>query len=270
MARLIRWKLPIHGAATSGRVTLVSAGGSANRYPAGARVSVERVLGHRDTNHTSCPGEAGYAQLPQLRAMVQGAAIAGTPTRLSARLARARVPSRQPALLTGALSTTAGGPLPGELVEIQMQRGLTWLTIASTPTGSAGEFRASLRSTTHRRLRARFPGRGDLRASNSRSALLRIRALVALRRPPTRGLRFRRVTVGGSVIPSRRRVYLVLELRRGAGWRRLGVTVWRARRGRFSAWFVPASRGLYRFRIVAKAGRSSDRGESGPRLVRVR
>jgi hypothetical protein len=270
MARLIRWKLPIHGAATSGRVTLVSAGGSASRYPAGARVSVERVLGHRETNSTSCPGEAGYAQLPQLRAMVQGAAIAGTPTRLSARLGRARVPYRQPALLTGTLSTAAGGPLPREVVEVQMQRGLSWLTIAATPTGPAGEFRATLRSTAHRRLRARFPGRGDLRPSSSRAASLRIQALVALRRPPTRGRRFRRVAVGGSVIPSRRRVYLVLELRSGAGWRRLGVTVVRARRGRFSARFVPASRGLYRFRVVAKAGRSSDRGDSGPRVVRVR
>jgi hypothetical protein len=269
MARLIRWKLPLHGAATSGRVTLVSAGGSASRYPAGARVSVERVLGHRDSNHTSCPGDAGYAQLPQLRAMVQGA-IAGTPTRLSARLARARVPYRQPGLLSGVLSTAAGAPLPGEIVEVQMQRGLTWLRIASTPTGPAGEFQAALRSTAHRRLRARFPGRGDLRPSSSRAALLRVQAVVALRRPPSRGRRLRRVPVRGSVTPSRGRVYLVLELRRGAGWRRLGVTVVRVRRGRFSAWFVPASRGLYRFRVVAKAGRSSDRGESGPRLVQVR
>src|SRR5918999_545474 len=71
MARLIRWKLPLHGAPTSGRVTLVSGGGSTNRYPAGSRPSVERVLGHRDTNQTACPGGALYAQLADLRAMVE-------------------------------------------------------------------------------------------------------------------------------------------------------------------------------------------------------
>jgi N-acetylmuramoyl-L-alanine amidase len=269
-ARLIRWKLPLHAAATSGKVTLVSAGGSASRYPAGARVSVERVLGHRDTNHTSCPGDAAYAQLPQLRAMVQGAVIAGTPTRLTARLARGRVPYRQPALLSGVLSTAAGAPLAGEVLEIQVQRGLRWLTVASTPTGPSGTFQAALRTTGHRRMRARFPGRGDLRPSSSRAAVLRVRAAVALRRPPARGRRFQRIPVRGTVAPLRRRVFLVLELRRGAAWRRLGVTTLRVRGGRFGGFFVPASRGLYRFRVVATAGRSSDRGQSPPQLVLVR
>ncbi len=39
LARYIRWKLGVHGQPLSGRVTLTSAGGSASRYPAGARVT---------------------------------------------------------------------------------------------------------------------------------------------------------------------------------------------------------------------------------------
>jgi hypothetical protein len=270
MARLIRWKLPVHGAPTSGTVTLVSAGGPTNRYPAGARVSVERVLGHRDTNSTACPGDALYDQLPELRAMVEsGAPLAGTATRLSARLVPARLTYGGRGLVRGVLSTAAGSPLPGEMVAIQMQRGARWLTIAGVPTGAAGEFQADLRPTANRRVRARFGGRGDLRAAGSRAALLRVSPLITLRRPPSRGRPLRRVAVRGTIAPTRRRVYLVLELRRGTGWRRLGVTVVRVRAGRFSTFFVPAGRGLYRFRLVARAGTLTDRGQTPPRQVRV-
>jgi hypothetical protein len=271
MARLIRWKLPLHAAPTSGRVTLVSTGGSSSRHPAGARISVDRVLGHRDTNHTACPGNALYAQLADLRAMVaSGAPIAGTMTRLTARLSPTRVTYGSRTAVQGVLSTAAGPALPGELVQVQMQRGARWLTVATTPTGAAGEFRGDLRATANRRLRVRFAGRGDLRASASRPALLRVSPLIALRRPPSRGRRLRPVSVRGTVKPARRRVYLVLELRRGASWRRLGVRVARVRAGRFSTYFVPAGRGVYRFRVVARAGTVTGRGQTPPRVVRVR
>jgi hypothetical protein len=67
MAKLIRWKLPHHGQPTEGTVALTSAGGSGNRYPAGTRVNFNRISGHRDGNSTECPGNALYAQLPDLR-----------------------------------------------------------------------------------------------------------------------------------------------------------------------------------------------------------
>jgi hypothetical protein len=44
-ANYIRWKLGVHGQPLSGPVTLRSAGGSESRYPAGAQVTVDRVLG---------------------------------------------------------------------------------------------------------------------------------------------------------------------------------------------------------------------------------
>ena len=70
MAALIRWKLPLHGAPTAGTTTLKSAGGDTNRYPSGRVITVDRVIGHRDTNSTECPGEMLYAQLTELRRMV--------------------------------------------------------------------------------------------------------------------------------------------------------------------------------------------------------
>jgi hypothetical protein len=71
MDRLITWKLQVHRTPLGGRVTLVSAGGSMNRYPAGRRVSFNRISGHRDGNLTECPGSALYAQLPRLRRAVE-------------------------------------------------------------------------------------------------------------------------------------------------------------------------------------------------------
>ncbi len=47
MAQLLAWKLPLHGVPVAGSVTLTSAGGSLNRYPAGGRATFERISGHR-------------------------------------------------------------------------------------------------------------------------------------------------------------------------------------------------------------------------------
>ena len=71
MARLIRWKLPLHGQPTEGSVRLKSAGGEGNRHPTGKLVSFNRVSGHRNAVHTTCPGGALYAQLPDLRRLVE-------------------------------------------------------------------------------------------------------------------------------------------------------------------------------------------------------
>ena len=68
LARLIGWKLSLHAAPTQGTVVVTSRGGSSNRYPNGAPVTLERISGHRDGDSTSCPGEILYTQLPDLRA----------------------------------------------------------------------------------------------------------------------------------------------------------------------------------------------------------
>jgi hypothetical protein len=69
MARLIRWKLPLHGTPLkpSGHTTLVSVGSPDGGYPAGATLRLRRIAGHRNAFPTDCPGNALYAQLPGLR-----------------------------------------------------------------------------------------------------------------------------------------------------------------------------------------------------------
>jgi uncharacterized protein with LGFP repeats len=81
--RYLAWKLSAHGTRARGEVTLTSAGGSASRYPAGRRVRLKRIIGHRDVGKTACPGNGLYAQLVQIRrrtqALIDSASGGGTP-----------------------------------------------------------------------------------------------------------------------------------------------------------------------------------------------
>jgi uncharacterized protein with LGFP repeats len=74
MTRIIRWKLPLHGVPTTGTVRVPSAGGATTRLARGVVGTFNRVSGHRDGNSTSCPGDALFRQLPELRSRVAGAA----------------------------------------------------------------------------------------------------------------------------------------------------------------------------------------------------
>jgi hypothetical protein len=63
VAKLIAWKLPLHGTPIEGTIDLESAGDHKVR-------KLHRVCGHRDTSATECPGQAFYDLLPKLREMV--------------------------------------------------------------------------------------------------------------------------------------------------------------------------------------------------------
>ncbi|MFG1991724.1 peptidoglycan recognition protein [Actinoplanes sp. NPDC048988] len=71
IATVAAYKLGAAGNLPSGRVVLTS--GGSNRYPAGARVEMWRISGHRDAGRTDCPGDALYRQLPAIRAIAGGA-----------------------------------------------------------------------------------------------------------------------------------------------------------------------------------------------------
>ncbi|WP_433825203.1 N-acetylmuramoyl-L-alanine amidase [Actinoplanes sp. CA-015351] len=47
----------------------VTAGSSNGKYAAGAKVTIQRVSGHRDADATACPGKNLYARLPAIRAL---------------------------------------------------------------------------------------------------------------------------------------------------------------------------------------------------------
>src|SRR5204863_6566500 len=120
ITRLLRWKLPVSGQPTTGTATLTSAGGSDNRYRAGTPVTFDRVAGHRDGDKTDCPGDALYAQLPDLRRMVGSV---GPGARKHTKLALLAVPKlvQVPgtATVSGRLTQRTGEPVSGVAVEIQ-------------------------------------------------------------------------------------------------------------------------------------------------------
>lgn len=269
IARYVRWKLPLHGAPTAGGVTLTSAGGPLNRYPSGAPVPVERVSGHRDGDATSCPGEALYAQLPELRRRVGGVLPAVPGTALAASLTPTVIDHGASARLDAQLSGPSGGPLGGESVQIQMRRAGRWRLVRALGTDPAGRISATLRERTSSLLRARFGGRVGLAPASSRSLRLGVRAVVRLPRPPGRGVRGAPLLARGTVAPARRAVWQRLELQRRGRWVRVGLKRVAVRRGRFIASFVPAGTGLYRAFVIAPRYSSNERGSSRAWVVRV-
>ncbi len=70
LVKWLVWKLPEHGLDGTGKARMVSAGGESARYRAGEKFRTLRIIGHRVTNHTACPGGALVDQLPQLRKKV--------------------------------------------------------------------------------------------------------------------------------------------------------------------------------------------------------
>lgn len=69
IARALAWKLSANFRDPNGTTTLTSQGGGTSRYPAGARVTVNVISGHRDVGKTSCPGGNIYAQMGTIRAL---------------------------------------------------------------------------------------------------------------------------------------------------------------------------------------------------------
>ena len=67
ISSVLGWKLGLHGRNPGGFDTLVSAGGTGAKWPAGTTVRFPVVAGHRDAYATSCPGNGLYGQLQTVR-----------------------------------------------------------------------------------------------------------------------------------------------------------------------------------------------------------
>ena len=272
LARYIRWKLQVHLQPLSGPVTLRSSGGSASKYGAGARVTVERVIGHRDTGKTACPGQLLYDQLDELRAMVASgvATVPSAATRLSGTLADYRVDFGEVVPVTGLLSGPDGAPLPGEQVDVQVNGDGRWITSRRVLSAADGTFATELKPRKRMYVRMRFPGRPDLGGAFSTRLLLRLRPVVEVPRPRKRARRSQSVPVKGTVGPRKRFLRLVVQQHVNGRYRKVGATTVRARRGRFETSFVPGFRDRYRYSVVAKPDADTDRGSTGWLPLRVR
>ncbi len=68
LVKLLAWRLDVAHVNPLGRLTWISGGNP--EYPAGTKVNLRTISGHRDTGPTSCPGSSLYAQLPGIAADV--------------------------------------------------------------------------------------------------------------------------------------------------------------------------------------------------------
>lgn len=67
VGQIIGWKLAISGVDPLGEAVHVSEGTQFTKYPKGTRVTLPNIFAHRDVGNTECPGDAGYAQMDNIR-----------------------------------------------------------------------------------------------------------------------------------------------------------------------------------------------------------
>jgi hypothetical protein len=248
LARLIGWKLSVHGVPTTGEVTVVSAGGETNRYPSGTPVTFQRISGHRDGNNTSCPGNVLYTQLEQLR--TAAAQFAG-PTSGITIYAPKQVRGVKTIEISGSLRFPDGTSAEGAALIVEYLpavAGAAWRSLATTVASFDGSWSASAELPGSGSLRAVFAGdrtRGQL-ASPPRKITVLARLNVSLSRKRIRlGSRAR---VRGSADPATK-VRLMLDVRRRRRWLRTRTRLVRVRRGAYNTVVRPRGRGKYRVTV---------------------
>lgn len=250
IASLLRWKLPLHAAPTTGDVLLTSAGGSTNRYPSGTEVTFQRISGHRDADNTSCPGDAAYAQLPEIRSRVGDVTPRRPRTKIAASAAPTLVNYDGAVKLTGVLKLIKGDPVAGATVEIQQFTGGAWATVGSTTSRGDGSFEGTVSATERRILRARFPGDGTLLPSTSRQSLVKVRARLTVKRSTGKAQTGQTPVISGGVAPPKSKLVLVVQRREGKASRTVARVPMRAKKGRYRKGFRVRIPGLYRFYVV--------------------
>ena len=271
-AKLLAWKLSLHGAPVTGAVTVTSAGGPSNRHPAGSLVTFDRIAAHRDADATVCPGDGLFAQLPQIReqaaALAPRYAVAPPAAAVSLEAADRDVEFPQPARVGGRATMLGGAPLAGAAISVQAATGRGFATLARTTTTADGSWSADVPTQYSRSLRAVAALRDGTLISSPRLA---VRVAPALRlRAPRRVRAGRRFTVRGSMRPRRGRV--TLEIARQGSDRRMHTVARVAvhvRRGRFTARVSLRRPALHRLRVTFRADGRNAAARSGDALLRA-
>jgi hypothetical protein len=265
VARVVGWKLSVHGVPVEGKVGLVSGGGDLNRYPAGRLVTFERISGHRDGDATSCPGAGLYAQLPEIRRRARRHAFAllpGTFAQASLAAAARRVRYGSQAIFSGVVHRADGVLAAGEQVLVQKRGRTRWVTLARATTDAQGAWSASVA----------WWATGDVRveAAGTTSPTTRVLCLPVI---DARAVTSRRVSEGaavrlrGAVRPSVPVTLLVERKGRDGRWRRATAVRAVVKGRRWQAVVRPGKPGLYR--VTAKAGTPAAHGSAPAIHVRV-
>jgi hypothetical protein len=264
-ARLLGWKLSLHGVPAVGTVVLTSGGGSLNRFGAGTPVTVNRICGHRDGDATSCPGDALYAQLPALRARAAALAgpVAAPQGQVTLAIAAASVPYGQPASFSGLVIRPGGGAAAGVPVSLQKRgRSGGWVTVARATAGGDGSWTVQVPWRRTGQVRARSG------SASSVVANVAVVGTVKLRTPRRRRVAPGTVLALSGVVRPARPVRVLVEFKGGDGrWRRVRVLRARARATSFRAALRLRRPGLYR--LTARTAGPGTHVKDAPLLVRV-
>jgi hypothetical protein len=250
MAALIRWKLPLTGAPTAGSTQLVSAGGSSNRFPAGTRVTLDRVSGHRDVDATDCPGGMLYDQLPTLRALVGSVTAVKARTRIAAAFQPPLVVFPGKTQIAGTLALINTTPFGSQPLEIQLYGKGAWHTVARGGSAADGSFSVPLAPHVGHQFRVLYPGDASHLSSTSQRLNLTVRPRITLRRSVRRARVGRTPTISGTITPAKTRLRLIVNRKVGQRQVRMKSFRLRARHGHFrKAYRLPVA-GLYSYRVL--------------------
>jgi hypothetical protein len=269
MAKLIAWKLPLHGAPVTGQIVLISGGGDLNRYRSGTPVTLQRISGHRDGDATECPGDALYAQLPDLRARTAAIAPAVTPAGAVALAMAKPVPTvvyGENLALAGTLKRGDGSPVAGQRVLVQKQGKSGWVTVGRTQTGADGDWTAAIAWRAAGKVRARAAVTGTA-AEATEGVQVGCTPVLAAKAKTTRVKAGQALTVSGTVRPLAPVIVTVEKQGSDGKWRTVRTQTVKPRRAAFTA-SVPLSRpGLYR--LTPRTGTGSAKASAAALYVRA-
>src|SRR3954469_771563 len=267
LARLLAWKLGLHGVPAIGKTTVTSAGGPSTGYRAGTRVTINRISGHRDVDLTECPGPALYRRLPALRRAV--ARLEGPISELSLSPVGQSSQYGSGAPVSGQLLAPSGQSAAGAQIELRRHQDFGDTTIATATTGDDGSWSALVPPLAgNSAVRAVFAGDGARPGVVSNTAYVAVtpHVEVALSAPsvPAGGS----VTATGTVAPGKSRATVSAYLQRPDGTQRRVLTrSVPVRRGTFRAGIRLESAGSYRIVARVAADGSSLGGRSQPVAV---
>jgi len=253
MARLIAWKLPLHGAPVAGPVVVVSAGGTENRYADGVPVTFQRISGHRDGCRTACPGTALYGQLDALRART--AAIAPVVVAPVVGLTLDPTPASllydQPLILRGTLRRGDGTPVAGQPVFLQKQGPSRWIPVGTVATDAEGVWTATLPWRRSGVMRAQASVAGTATVVSPEAVVACVPILRATART-TRVRAGRAVRLDGTVRPIAPVTVTIDKQGSDGRYRRVGSVTVKPRAATFRASVTLRRPGLYR--LTARTG----------------
>ena len=250
LARIIGWKLSLHGIPVAGTVTVTSAGGESNKFRSGTPVTFQRISGHRDGNATSCPGDVLYTQLPDLRIRAGRYATAGAG--VTVRAASTKLRGTPTATLSGVLRFADGSSAAGAPVELLYSTGSggAYSPLATARCAVDGSWTTTVDLPRTGTVRARFPGDATRPALESSSLTITLVPKLSMFLSARRIRRGSSISVRGIVAPATSaRVDLVLERKVRGRYKRVRRRRVPVRNTRYLRSLRPSRPGLYRISV---------------------